>query len=335
MGHETICFDEGPGFIWAKTLGQGAFGSASLVFCVRDGKYYVRKEDLTTSNCDARAPNREVQNARRVADVAGTAKVQGWAHYKVNGSGKTFRVSYWDYYTAGTVVELIDRSATARVKIPEAWICVFAANMLDIVLEIHGAGIVHRDGHLNNWFITSRNENGIPKVGLGDFGISKSQEECTDKEWLENCRIDYKDVYKNIACLLEGHPYGKLHDLVRDLKEYVQSAQSTTFLHEYMKVLRDSPVLIKVKYRKRESEQKLFKESIPHPGKDALGFGVYVGPKARDQMATAFKNFVIAELQENGAFHLKGSPKEVSDKYKPVISGGWTQEGDGFIKVKR
>ncbi len=135
MGGRTVFFDEGPGFLFVKPLGHGVFGSASLVLCIGDGRYYVRKEDLKTYVRDAREPNSEVQNARRVAHVEGTAKIQGWAHYQSKKSGKTFRVSYWDYYTAGTLAELIDRATAARVHIPEEWVCNWAMDMLDIVLE--------------------------------------------------------------------------------------------------------------------------------------------------------------------------------------------------------
>lgn len=336
MPHRAIFFDEGPGFIFVKPLGQGFYGSASLVSCVKDGKYYVRKEDLRTGeSLDCRKPNQEVRNASRAGHIKGTAKVQGWANHQNDRNGKTFTVSYWDYYTGGTLAELIDRSREARTTISELWIAFWAAEMLGVILDIHKAGVSHQDGHLNNWFLTSRDKNGLPLIGLGDFGISRRQETC--KDWLAMCRKDFEYVYDNIDSLLEGRrDHTELHDLAQNLQHYVHHAQDVKSLHRYMEILRKSAAAMLRRGCRRpiERQQKLFKEGIPFGGSTInLGFWPYNNP--RDPWIKNFKSFVVAEVLDRATFKLKGRPKEVCRGYKLVAEGDWTQKGAYRTKVIR
>ncbi|KAK5086017.1 hypothetical protein LTR70_007635 [Exophiala xenobiotica] len=336
MPHQAIFFDEGPGFIFVKPLGEGVYGSASLVSCVKDGKYYIRKEDLRTDErLDCRKPNQEVRNALLAGHIEGTAKVQGWANHQNARNGKKFTVTYWDYYTGGTLAELIARSRKARTTIPELWIAFWASEMLGIILDIHKAGVSHRDGHLNNWFLTSRDSNDLPLIGLGDFGLSRRQGTCRD--WLDTCRQDFEFIYHNIDSLLEGRrDQTGLHDLVQNLRFYVRRSQDVRSLQQHMSMLKDSATAMLRKGCRRpvNRQQNLFKEGIPFGrGTISLGFWPYKDPY--DPRIKTLKSYMVAEVLDRATFKLKGRPREVSGGYSVVGTGNWTQKGTCRTKVIR
>lgn len=336
MPQQAMFFDEGPGFVLVKPLGQGYYGSASLVLCVKDGKYYVRKEDLRPDGyVDVGKPNLEVRNACRAGHIEGTAKVQGWANYQNDRNRTKFTVSYWDYYTGGTLAELIDRSREARTTIPELWIAFWAAEMLDIVLGIHKVGIAHQDGHLNNWFLTSRGASGLPLIGLGDFGISRRRENC--KDWLALCRKDFRFIYDNIDSLLDGRKHSELHHLVQKLQHYVHHAQSVKYLHEYMEIISQSAAAMLRNGCRRplERQQELFEDGTPHGGSTVkLGFWPFNDP--RYPRITNLKSFVVADVVDWATFQLKGQHSETYKRFKLVSEGGWTQiRGKRGIRIIR
>jgi len=330
-----IFFDEGPGFIFVKPLGEGAYGNAALVLCVGDGKYYVRKEELHTQFRDPHTAVNEIQNARHVAHVSGTTKMNGWMNYVCRRSGRIFGVSYWDYYTAGTLSDIKNKSRKSGVLIPQQWICSWLAKMVEITLGIHKAGVCHRDGHTGNWFLTICNKHKLPEIGLGDFGLSTRHGPCK-QQWFRLCQEDFDSICQCVFSILPHRAgYSRIRGLVERMRDQVQHSTNEWRLHESMESIKDTANHILTQFNKLTLEQtRLVEDGTPHNGiLNRAGYWPYVHYDR--SMVKNFKSFLVAEAHDGKVIKLSGQPAELAGKYSRSAHGGWTQGNMRVYKVKR
>jgi serine/threonine protein kinase len=86
-----------------------------------------------------------------------------------------------DYYPAGDLHSLLERSIDAKEQVPEAMLWHFLKQMSEALAFIHHGmaerspdkrTIIHRDIKLSNWLLDKpRRGNGMPNLRLADFGL--------------------------------------------------------------------------------------------------------------------------------------------------------------------
>lgn len=189
----AIFFNEGHGYLFVKTLGQGQFGCASLVRSRYNDALYVRKEELELSEFHPgyqpkNRPGREVMLALKAQLIDNVYKLKGWVRH-INSAHKTLEVSYWGFCNLGSVDSVHAAAHHYDQRIPESVIVRWLTSMLTTMVQVQQAGIQHRDTHAGNWLLHA--EHGTVKIVLGDFGCGRLREECTQKEWLLGCRADF------------------------------------------------------------------------------------------------------------------------------------------------
>ncbi|KAK5088434.1 Serine/threonine-protein kinase Nek1 [Lithohypha guttulata] len=230
------------GFVHVAKLGEGLYGCAILVRSLRDGKLYVRKEDLDCVPADGHRSNvidsDEVRNAMHVGRLIDVPECKGWIRYADQRRNLSFGVSYWEYYFAGTLCDAPKRSMARNIMFPESWIFHWLSCMLDTILNAHIAGVTHRDAHMNNWFLTRKRDEEIPSIGLGDWGCSQVCDRLSGEEWFRFCRKDFVSVAAGIFEVFAEQPHssrvrGLIKDIVRSLEHYQRPADFAE-LHKAM-----------------------------------------------------------------------------------------------------
>lgn len=192
---ETVFFDEGDGYFLVRTLGSGVDGSASLVRSRWNGELYVRKEDLYTHSTPedrnyALTTPHETANALTVQHIPGVYQAHGWTRWTYEDAPQAFDVTYWKYYNLGALGDFVKKARRADRPVPNSWIASWAVRMMDTLVDIHDAGIVHNDCHSGNWFVETVAP-GVPSIVLGDFGRSERQTRLSRSEWINRCAQDF------------------------------------------------------------------------------------------------------------------------------------------------
>lgn len=332
----AVFFNEGHGYLFVKTLGQGQFGCASLVRSLHNGRLYVRKEELRLSEVysdhQARTqPSREAQLALKVKDIQNVYKLKGWVRHFSSAESKALEVSYWSLCNLGSMNGVYDAARKYGHRLPEPLLCQWLGSMLKTTIQVQQAGIIHRDGHEGNWLLHA--ENGRVKVILGDFGCAKLREECTQQQWLSGCRSDFANILQ-IMCLLcgftdKGTPismsqvssyrrerYSCGFMQVLDVLEAIVQTRprSTTYLHEQI-----SHCIAMLAQVNRPVD--LARLSYLRPTVPKLEFAPY--EHARGVIAknrASFKNWNIATVSSEypgraSSIKVLGMPREFHDKY--------------------
>lgn len=223
-----VFFDEGPhGHFYGRHLGKGIQGCASLVIDPETGYFAVRKEAHSPKANNRSSDCAEIQNALKV-QAAGPRcipRLIRWARHKHCQTGKSFIVTYWEYYANGTLAEVVDRFVKERVKLPDQWIAFWLHEMLTAVCIAHDQGIVHTDAHLNNWFIGNESCSAtLPHIVLGDWGLSLRKRDLTPAEWTRWVVEDFEFVSKGLRSLISaggGGIDGRLLDINDKLRRNI------------------------------------------------------------------------------------------------------------------
>lgn len=206
-GKAAVFFDEGPGYLFIRTLGNGVDGSASLVRNVNNGGLYVRKESLRLSVeqsvRDSPSIPREAIIGQRIAKIPGVYQARGWCRWQDGGGcccglDRIMDVTYWEFCNAGTISSFEGKGH----RISEYLICCWLRTMLAILIDIHDAGIVHNDAHLGNWLLDQREGDSFPSAILADFGRASFWTEHSRTDWTERCTRDFKEVMSDMCELL-------------------------------------------------------------------------------------------------------------------------------------
>lgn len=186
------------------------------------------------------------------------------------------------------------------------WAFLFLAKMLETVLGAHEVGIAHRDGHMNNWFLTRNPDLRDPTIGLGDWGISKQRNKIRHQDWFNACHQDFRTTAQNLNSLVMcQHRDRKLNHLLIRMnnalvvaKDSYRTARDLQRLANAMEDIRAS-ARQEVQHHPRPSHDQ--EALIPHDtrwdDKQWTNFSDVKDAIRRDSNLQKLKHFQVAECR--------------------------------------
>ncbi|KAK5949382.1 hypothetical protein OHC33_009555 [Knufia fluminis] len=332
MSDQSIFFDEGPGFLLVKFLGSGAYGCAVLVYCIADGQYYIRKEDLRAGS-RGRDGRDEICNAFEIRRIPNVARLRGWLTYMNSQTAHVVKVTYWTFYNGGTINEMDGRSRRLGRGIPVQWMCSWLMATIDTMLQLHRVGFTHNDGHSNNWFLHNMGANKIPAIVLGDFGLSTARGS-TRGCWASSCRGDFAMLARNFSDLIRGRAVKQEHRaLISDLMRFTAHMTEAHILHRNMSTLYDrAKALLRSLPAPCAAGRRLIKDGTPE------GVTVWSSDSPNDFRSrdiSRLKFFKLARV--NGqTCKVLGRPRGQNPLYHKHRAGSWMQQTRRpFLRIVR
>eukprot|EP00906_Rhabdomonas_costata_P007737 RCo011079 len=148
------------GYERIKVIGKGAFGSAVLVRCRKDGRKYVAKEiNMTLMKKEER--DEAMHEIKVLSKLCHPNIIRYMTHFEAGGM--LYIVT--EYADGGDLDTKIKNQR--GVRFPEPTILHYFVQVCMALKHLHDKKILHRDLKGQNVFLTSNN-----MVKLGDFGIS-------------------------------------------------------------------------------------------------------------------------------------------------------------------
>lgn len=208
MSHQRLYHHEGPGFFPISLLGQGKFGSVTLVNNPDVGQW-ARKEPfqlflgrvmtdrLSHVKLTRPAPiaDWECTFIYHVQHIPGVIRLKACARH-IKEDGRHAHVTYFEHCNLGSLESFCDNRVRPKSQaIPEYWLATLLINMVTTITAVHNAGIVHRDTPERNWLMHYNSAQDI-QIKLADFGeaMHKSQD-IAHLGWLKLRREDYVGIH--------------------------------------------------------------------------------------------------------------------------------------------
>jgi NIMA (never in mitosis gene a)-related kinase len=156
----AICADRG--YSTVKTIGEGSFGTATLVRNRNGGLYVMKSMNISRFN------KSEKNAAAAEVTVLSSLKHPYIVRYQESIFDNHTLAIVMDYADGGDLSKKINATRFAGKHFPESQILRWFTQMILGLKYIHGLDILHRDLKPQNLFLTKHEQ-----LRIGDFGISK------------------------------------------------------------------------------------------------------------------------------------------------------------------
>ncbi|KAJ3627378.1 hypothetical protein MTP99_014758 [Tenebrio molitor] len=180
-----------------KTVGQGAFGTATLYRRINDGKQVVMKEVFLMD-----MDNTEKKAALNEVEILSTLNHSNIIRYLGSFQREGSLLIIMEYADGGNLAQLINAKKNKNETFTEKSVLNIISQISAAISYMHANKILHRDLKSANIFL---NMNGV--VQVGDFGISK----------MLNTRSQAKTVvgtpYYLSPEMCEGYDYNEKSDI--------------------------------------------------------------------------------------------------------------------------
>ncbi|ETN38396.1 uncharacterized protein HMPREF1541_06431 [Cyphellophora europaea CBS 101466] len=169
----AIYYPEGKsGYLLISHLGTGTQGAALLVLSLADHQLYVRKRKRFP--CARFPAANEAELALPHSNIPILFLQIPYQGIDLDGDPSSTTADIWRYCNGGDLARVIDIYKEKVESVPAPIVWRFFRQLLNVVLHIQSARIIHRDIKSDNVFLhwTGGKDASLPDFFLGDFGIA-------------------------------------------------------------------------------------------------------------------------------------------------------------------